>query len=88
MTARRKQQRLFRLFWTIAVVAIGAAALSKVAATKRVDMTFVGVPRDCAAARAAGLTAILRGSAHYSPHLDADGDGIACEFYVGNLFQK
>lgn len=35
--------------------------------------------RTCAEARAAGLSDIPRGGHGYGPHLDRDGDGIACE---------
>lgn len=35
--------------------------------------------RNCAAARAAGASPILRGEPGYRPQLDADGDGVACE---------
>lgn len=34
---------------------------------------------NCAAARAAGVTPILRGQPGYGRHLDRDGDGVACE---------
>ena len=34
---------------------------------------------NCAAARAAGLTPLYRGSPGYGAHLDGDGDGVACE---------
>jgi endonuclease YncB( thermonuclease family) len=36
--------------------------------------------KNCAAARAAGVAPILRGQPGYSSKLDADGDGIACEW--------
>jgi hypothetical protein len=36
--------------------------------------------RTCADARAAGAAPIYRGQPGYTPHLDADGDGIACEW--------
>ena len=39
--------------------------------------------RYCADARAAGFGPIYRGQPGYSPHLDRDGDGIACEPYRG-----
>jgi hypothetical protein len=35
--------------------------------------------RTCAQARAAGYRNIPRGAPGYAPHLDRDGDGIACE---------
>lgn len=37
--------------------------------------------RNCAEARAAGVAPVRRGDPGYSPHLDRDGDGIACEPY-------
>jgi hypothetical protein len=40
--------------------------------------------RNCDAARAAGAAPIRRGQPGYGPHLDRDGDGIACEPYRGN----
>jgi endonuclease YncB( thermonuclease family) len=39
--------------------------------------------RNCAAARAAGAAPLYRGDPGYSPHLDRDNDGIACEPYQG-----
>ena len=38
---------------------------------------------NCAAARAAGAAPITAGHPGYGPHLDRDGDGIACEPYRG-----
>lgn len=37
----------------------------------------------CDAARAAGAAPLRAGELGYGPHLDRDGDGIACEPYVG-----
>lgn len=34
---------------------------------------------NCDAARAAGVTPIREGEPGYAPHLDRDGDGVACE---------
>jgi Excalibur calcium-binding domain len=42
--------------------------------------------RNCAAARAAGAAPLRRGQPGYSSHLDADGDGIACEWSWRNWF--
>ena len=55
----------------------GAAlvALSATAALSDGGYTF----RNCSEARAAGYSNIPRGSYGYGPHLDRDGDGIACE---------
>jgi hypothetical protein len=36
-------------------------------------------PRSCSEARALGIAPMRRGQPGYAPHLDADGDGIACE---------
>ncbi|MEV6582303.1 excalibur calcium-binding domain-containing protein [Streptomyces sp. NPDC051582] len=35
--------------------------------------------KNCAAARAAGAAPVHRGDPGYGPHLDHDGDGVACE---------
>lgn len=43
-------------------------------------------PRDCAEARASGAAPILRGTPGYASRLDADGDGVACEFSLHNYF--
>ena len=37
--------------------------------------------RSCKEARAAGYSHMRRGEPGYSPHLDGDGDGIACDRY-------
>jgi hypothetical protein len=42
-----------------------------------------GAYRNCSAARAAGAAPIRAGEPGYGPHLDRDGDGIACEPYRG-----
>nr|WP_246355380.1 excalibur calcium-binding domain-containing protein [Nocardioides ungokensis] len=34
---------------------------------------------NCDAARAAGAAPLHRGDPGYGPHLDGDGDGVACE---------
>ncbi|MBO3734709.1 excalibur calcium-binding domain-containing protein [Glycomyces niveus] len=39
---------------------------------------------NCDAARADGAAPLYEGDAGYAPHLDADGDGVACEPYAGN----
>lgn len=38
---------------------------------------------NCDEARAAGAAPLYRGDPGYGPHLDRDGDGVACEPYVG-----
>jgi hypothetical protein len=42
-----------------------------------------GAYRNCSEARAAGAAPIRIGEPGYGPHLDRDGDGIACEPYRG-----
>lgn len=42
-----------------------------------------GAFRSCAQARAAGAAPLRRGAPGYNPHLDGDGDGVACEPYRG-----
>lgn len=39
--------------------------------------------RNCREARAAGAAPLYRGQPGYGPHMDGDGDGIACEPYRG-----
>lgn len=39
--------------------------------------------RNCRAARAAGAAPLYVGQPGYGPHMDGDGDGIACEPYRG-----
>lgn len=39
--------------------------------------------RNCRAARAAGAAPLYIGQPGYGPHMDGDGDGIACEPYHG-----
>ena len=39
--------------------------------------------RNCDEARAAGAAPVLRGQPGYVRHLDRDGDGVACEPYLG-----
>ena len=41
------------------------------------------VYRYCREARAAGVAPLRRGDPGYAPHLDRDGDGIACEAFNG-----
>ncbi|MFC8429734.1 excalibur calcium-binding domain-containing protein [Streptomyces sp. NPDC057253] len=38
---------------------------------------------NCDEARAAGAAPLHRGDPGYGPHLDRDGDGVACEPYAG-----
>ena len=35
--------------------------------------------KNCSEARAAGVTPLYEGDSGYTPHLDRDNDGIACE---------
>ncbi|PSH68720.1 hypothetical protein CU102_12330 [Phyllobacterium brassicacearum] len=48
-----------------------------------VNNVFQAAPRNCATARAIGVDNARRGQQGYAPHLDRDGDGIACEPYYG-----
>lgn len=52
-----------------------------------VAQVSVGPFRNCAAARAAGAAPLRRGQPGYAYHLDADGDGIACEWTWRNWFR-
>ena len=42
----------------------------------------------CDEAWAAGSTPIRRGQPGYSPQLDADGNGLACEPYIGRGLER
>ncbi|MFF3942985.1 excalibur calcium-binding domain-containing protein [Streptomyces phaeofaciens] len=39
---------------------------------------------NCDEARAAGAAPVHAGDPGYGPHLDRDGDGVACEPYAGH----
>jgi hypothetical protein len=39
--------------------------------------------RNCREARAAGAAPLYAGQPGYGPHMDGDGDGVACEPYMG-----
>lgn len=47
----------------------------------RLFQEAASAPRNCTIARVRGMESIRRGEPGYAPHLDADGDGIACEPY-------
>ncbi len=49
----------------------------------RQEVGAIASYRNCAAARAAGAAPIRYGEPGYGPHLDRDGDGVACEPYRG-----
>lgn len=66
----------------------GASSRSDVVSTTRLApwrIALLRVQRDpgvfanCAEARAAGAAPVRRGEPGYGPHLDRDGDGVACE---------
>jgi len=67
------------------IVAFGAAALSADpnilrGGNRRPPATYY---RNCTAAHADGVYSIPRTAPAYRTQLDADGDGKACEFYLG-----
>jgi Excalibur calcium-binding domain len=64
---------MIRVF--IAAAFIAAATAVGVASPASADVYY----KNCDAARAAGPTPIFEGQPGYAPHLDRDGDGIACE---------
>nr|WP_234712914.1 excalibur calcium-binding domain-containing protein [Mycolicibacterium komanii] len=57
------------------VAAFVVAATAAGAATASADTYY----KNCSAAREAGVAPIMQGEDGYAPHLDRDGDGIACE---------
>lgn len=91
---RHRRQRLFRQLRLPALVALGSGAavwaLWAYLATSLLPV-FGSSPsiaqvrsftyfRTCAEARAAGAAPMYRGQPGYASYLDADGDGIACEW--------
>jgi hypothetical protein len=60
---------------TFIVGAFVVAATALGAATASANVYY----ENCTAARDVGVTPILEGQDGYAPHLDRDGDGIACE---------
>jgi len=96
-----KWQRLFWQLGLPALVALGSGAaawaflsyspalgplLSFNSSRSVAQISSLGPFRNCAAARAAGAAPLHRGQAGYAPHLDGDGDGIACEWSWRNWF--
>jgi hypothetical protein len=59
----------------------GAVVPQQAAATKT-SGSSLSYP-NCRAARAAGAAPLYAGQPGYGPHMDGDGDGIACEPYRG-----
>jgi len=60
------------------IAAIGGALLSGSllgAGAANADVYY----KNCSEAREAGVTPLYEGDAGYTPHLDRDNDGIACE---------
>lgn len=64
------------------LLCLTTAVLGGVAASAQRATGGVYYP-NCTAVRAAGKAPIRRGEPGYSPKLDRDGDGIACEPYRG-----
>lgn len=63
----------------LASVLLGAASYQAISGTDPPPRPF----KNCAAARTAGPTPIFRDHPRWGDHLDADGDGRACEPYRG-----
>ena len=80
----RSHRRLMLTAWTGLGVLIGYAAFRLLVSQPDPAMTYAGRLNSCDAVRAAGLAPAAIGSPGYSPHLDADSDGIACEPWVGD----
>lgn len=85
--------------WGIALLALlGAAALTqlviweyqKIEARK---LALSAIPqgkvwRSCGEVRAAGVAPLFKADPGYNSFLDADGDGVACEPYIGNSLRS
>lgn len=64
------------MFRTLIAGALVAVAAAVGAASGANAETYY---KNCTAARDAGVAPIMQGEDGYAPHLDRDGDGIACE---------
>jgi Excalibur calcium-binding domain len=96
-----RRERLMRYMVQPGLVALGSAAviwavfsygpalgpLLSFGSSPSVTQVSYGPFRTCADARAAGAAPLLRGQPGYAYHLDADGDGIACEWSWRNWFR-
>lgn len=61
-------------------IAIAAAFVCAAAAVGAAPLASADVYyKNCDAARDAGAAPIYEGQPGYAPHLDRDGDGVACE---------
>lgn len=92
MTLNRWKRQLAELAPLVLGIVIGAAAFAvfdqtygEEAARAPEQVQSVSAPfqrfRNCDEARAAGVAPMRRGQPGYSPRLDADLDGVACEPY-------
>jgi hypothetical protein len=91
---RYRRRRLLRQLGLSALVAVGSFAgvwavlsygpslpsLSFGSSPSVTQVRSFSSFRNCAAARAAGAAPLRRGQPGYASHLDADDDGIACEW--------
>ena len=95
---RYRRQRLIRRFGLAALVAVASLVSAGAFLSYAPSLSFGSSPsvaqvrsftyfRTCADARAADAAPLRRGQSGYSPHLDRDGDGIACEWSWRNWFQ-
>jgi Excalibur calcium-binding domain len=98
----RQQLRLERLMrWLVrpALIGLGSGAVVWAYLSYDPSLSFSSSPsvaqvrssgpfRNCAAARAAGAAPLRRSQPGYASHLDADGDGIACEWSWRNWLQQ
>lgn len=98
---RYRLQCLFQLLGLTALAAVGGCAavwaflsygpalpsLSFGSSLSVVQVKSVGPFRNCAAAHASGAAPLQRGQPGYAYHLDADGDGIACEWTWRDWFR-
>ncbi len=64
------------MFRTLIAGALVAVAAAVGAASVANAETYY---KNCTAARDAGVAPIMQGEDGYAPHLDRDGDGVACE---------
>jgi hypothetical protein len=81
----RLYRRLYACAKVLALIAAGALGIVYWNRLEMIRLHPSAAPNpmqsfsNCDAARAAGMAPVRQGEPGYSPHLDRDGDGIACE---------
>lgn len=75
-------RRVFEGTYTVRDGTIVAADMREVSGQEPSPAASSPYYANCDEARAAGAAPLHRGEPGYAPHLDRDGDGVACETYI------